>query len=80
MSLGKKVVCVGPAALDFIFDPIVTGLRQRGHEIVYYTDYSQFERESTAALASGRSGVPLGTSGTLATSRSPKKTWINAFD
>jgi phosphoglycerate dehydrogenase-like enzyme len=52
MSLGKKVVCVGPAALDFIFNPIVTGLRQRGHEVVYYTGYSQFERESAATLAS----------------------------
>ncbi|MBV8361188.1 MAG: 2-hydroxyacid dehydrogenase [Deltaproteobacteria bacterium] len=51
MSLGKKVVCVGPAALDFIFDPIVAGLRQREHEVVYYTGYSQFERESAAALA-----------------------------
>lgn len=52
MSLGSKVVCVGLAALDFIFDPIVAGLRQRGHEVLYYTSYSQFERESAAALAS----------------------------
>jgi phosphoglycerate dehydrogenase-like enzyme len=52
MSLGSKVVCVSPPALDFIFDPIVAGLRQRGHEVVYYTSYSQFESESAAALAS----------------------------
>ncbi len=55
MSLGCKVVCVGPAALDFIFDPIVAGLRQRAYEVVHYTDYSQFERESAAAL--GGAGV-----------------------
>ena len=60
MSLGKKVVCVGPAALDFIFDPIVAGLRQRGHEVVYYTGYSQFERESAATLASAGVLVAVG--------------------
>jgi D-3-phosphoglycerate dehydrogenase len=52
MSLGCKVVCVGPAALDFIFDPIVAGLRQRDLEVVYYTDYGQFERESENVLGS----------------------------
>src|SRR5215472_18279832 len=60
MSMGNKVICVGPAALDFIFDPIVAGLRQRGHEVVYYTGYSQFERESTAALASAGVLVAVG--------------------
>jgi phosphoglycerate dehydrogenase-like enzyme len=52
MSLGCKVVCVGPAALDFVFDPIVAGLRHRAHEVVHYTDYSQFERESAVVLQS----------------------------
>ena len=51
MSLGK-VVCVGPATLDFIFDPIVAGLRQRAHEVVQYNDYSLFERESRTVLGS----------------------------
>jgi phosphoglycerate dehydrogenase-like enzyme len=50
MSPGCKVVSVGPAALDFIFDPIVNGLRQRGNEVVHYTDYQQFERESEIIL------------------------------
>ena len=51
MSPGK-VVCVGPPTLDFIFDPIVAGLRQLAHEVVHYTDYSHFERDCTAVLAS----------------------------
>ena len=51
MSLGK-VVCVGPATLDFIFDPIVAGLRQRHNEVVQYNDYSLFERESRTVLGS----------------------------
>jgi phosphoglycerate dehydrogenase-like enzyme len=50
MSPGCKVVCVGPAALDFIFDPIVAGLRQRAYEVVHYIDYSQFERDCAAVL------------------------------
>jgi D-3-phosphoglycerate dehydrogenase len=52
MSLGGKVVSVGPAALDFIFDPIVAGIRERGYEVVHYTDYGRFERESETALRS----------------------------
>jgi phosphoglycerate dehydrogenase-like enzyme len=50
MSLGSKVVCVGPAELHFIFDPIVAGLRQRGYDVIHYTGFSQFERESAAVL------------------------------
>jgi phosphoglycerate dehydrogenase-like enzyme len=50
MSMSCTVVCVSPAALDFVFDPIVAGLRQRAHEVVHYTDYAQFERESVAVL------------------------------
>jgi phosphoglycerate dehydrogenase-like enzyme len=60
MNLGCKVVCVGPAALDFIFDPIVAGLRQREHEVVHYTDYAQFERESAAVLGSAGVLVAVG--------------------
>lgn len=60
MNLSCKVVCVGPAALDFIFDPIVDGLRQREHEVVHYTDYAQFERESAAVLGSAGVLVAVG--------------------
>ena len=35
---------------------------------------------TTATLFTGIAGVSFGTSGILATSRSPKKTWISAFD
>jgi len=59
MNLSCKVVCVGPAALDFIFDPIVAGLRQREH-VVHYTDYAQFERESAAVLGSAGVLVAVG--------------------
>ena len=60
MSLSCKVLCVGPAALDFIFDPIVAGLRQREYEVVHYTDYAQFERESAAVLGSAGVLVAVG--------------------
>ena len=52
MSPGCKVVCIRAAGLDFIFDPIVDGLRQQAHEVVDYTDYGQFERELEAVLDS----------------------------
>jgi D-3-phosphoglycerate dehydrogenase len=52
MSLGCKVICVGSAGLDFIFDPIVAGLRQHAHEVIHYVDHGQFERESEAVLGS----------------------------
>jgi phosphoglycerate dehydrogenase-like enzyme len=55
MSVGCKVLCAGPADLDFIFDPIVDGLRQRGLEVLYYTDYGQFQRD--AGLVLGSAGV-----------------------
>jgi phosphoglycerate dehydrogenase-like enzyme len=60
MNLSCKVVCVGPPALDFIFDPIVAGLRQREHEVVHYTDHAQFERESAALLGSAGVLVAVG--------------------
>src|SRR5208282_497876 len=50
MSARFNVVSLGPAGLGFIFDPIVAGLRERGHEIVHYTDFSRFGRESADAL------------------------------
>ena len=60
MSLECKVVCVGPVDLDFIFDPIVDGVRQQGHEVVYYSDYAQFERDPGVLL--GSAGVLVATS------------------
>src|SRR5262249_15053286 len=56
MSVDCKVLCIGPADLDFIFGPIVDGLRQRGHKVLYYTEYGQFERDA---------GVELATAGVL---------------
>ena len=47
-----KVLCIGPADLDFIFAPIVDGLRECGHQVVYYADYDQFERDSEQILSS----------------------------
>ncbi|MGO9453216.1 MAG: NAD(P)-dependent oxidoreductase [Candidatus Binataceae bacterium] len=50
MSARFNVVSLGPAGLGFIFDPIVAGLRERGHEVVHYTDFARFGRESADAL------------------------------
>jgi len=60
MSPASKVVCVGPTALDFIFDPIVDGLRQGGYDVAYYTDYSHFERESATVMESAGVMVTVG--------------------
>jgi phosphoglycerate dehydrogenase-like enzyme len=60
MNSDSKVVCVGPAALNFIFDPIVAGLRQRACEVVYYNDHQQLERNSATALGSAVVLVAVG--------------------
>jgi phosphoglycerate dehydrogenase-like enzyme len=60
MNLESKVVCVGPAELNFIFDPIAAGLRQSANEVVYYRDYSQFERDWTAVRGSAAVLVAVG--------------------
>src|SRR5262249_193427 len=60
MSPASKVVCVGPTALDFIFDPIGDGLRQGGYDVAYYTDYSHFERESATVMESAGVMVTVG--------------------
>jgi phosphoglycerate dehydrogenase-like enzyme len=52
MGAGCKVVCVSAAGLDFIFDPIVDGLRRRAYEVVHYADYDQFQRKSATILGS----------------------------
>ena len=41
----RKIVSVGPPGLNFIFDPIVEGLRERGLDVVHQTDFARFERE-----------------------------------
>jgi phosphoglycerate dehydrogenase-like enzyme len=51
MSLARKIVCIGAAGLDFIFDPIADGLRQLGQEVVYYRDLGQFERDCAPVLS-----------------------------
>jgi phosphoglycerate dehydrogenase-like enzyme len=52
MMRAGKVVCISPSSLDFVFDPIVAGLRQSSHEVIYCRDYGQFERDSEAVLCS----------------------------
>ena len=54
MSMSCEVVCISPAALDFIFDPIVAGLLQRGHQVTCYNDYQKFENESGSVLATAQ--------------------------
>jgi phosphoglycerate dehydrogenase-like enzyme len=50
MSFDGTVISVGSPGLDFIFDPIVADLRQHTREVVQYTDYPQFERQSATVL------------------------------
>ena len=50
MSAPRKIVSVGPAGLNFIFDPIVAGLRERGLEVLHLTDFSRFARESAELM------------------------------
>jgi len=50
MSARRKVMSLAPAGLGFIFDPIATGLRQRGYEVLHLTDFAMFERESRNLL------------------------------
>ena len=62
MSAHSKVVSVGGSAagLDFIFDPIVTGLRERGHEVIHYTEDAKFSRESADVLKDADAFVAMG--------------------
>jgi D-3-phosphoglycerate dehydrogenase len=60
MSARRKVVSLGPTALDFIFDPIVAGLRLRGHEVVHLTDFSKFAHESPSILKDADALVIMG--------------------
>ena len=60
MRSNFRVVCVGPAALDFIFDPIVGTLRQHGHEVAHFVDFGKFARESSTVLKSADVLVAIG--------------------
>ncbi len=60
MPSNFNVVSIGPAALDFIFDPIVAALRERGHQVTHYIDYSKFARESPTALKTADAFVAIG--------------------
>ncbi|MGO9604663.1 MAG: NAD(P)-dependent oxidoreductase [Candidatus Binataceae bacterium] len=60
MSARFKVVSLGPAGLHFIFDPTVDGLRERGHAVIHYTDYSRFGRESAGVLKDADVFVAIG--------------------
>jgi D-3-phosphoglycerate dehydrogenase len=51
MSDERKVICIGPASLNFIFEPIVAGLRQRDCEVDHYTSHSEFADHSGQVLA-----------------------------
>src|SRR5579875_123843 len=51
MSTEPAIVCIGSSALAFVFDPIVGGLRQRGFEVLYYTEDRDFERDCERILA-----------------------------
>jgi len=55
-----NVVSIGPATLDFIFDPIVTTLRERGHRVTHYADFSKFARESETPLKTADALVAIG--------------------
>ena len=59
MTRQRKVVSVAPAGLNFIFDPIVAGLRARGYEVTHFTDFTEFDRVSDAALKDAEGLVVL---------------------
>ena len=43
-----QVVVVSPAAIDYAILPVETALRQRGHEVIRYTDVSSFLAKADA--------------------------------
>jgi phosphoglycerate dehydrogenase-like enzyme len=59
MSGQHKVVSLGPAGLNFIFDPIVAGLRARGYQVTHFTDFVEFDRVSDAVLQDAGAFVVL---------------------
>jgi D-3-phosphoglycerate dehydrogenase len=59
MSSQRQVVSLAPAGLDFIFDPIVAGLRARGYQVTHFTDFAEFDRVSDAVLKAAEVFVVL---------------------
>ena len=59
MSRQRKVVSLAPAGLNFIFDPIVAGLRARGFQVTHFTDFAEFDRVSDAVLKDAEAFVVL---------------------
>jgi phosphoglycerate dehydrogenase-like enzyme len=59
MSRQRKVVSLAPAGLDFIFDPIVAGLRARGYQVTHFTDFAKFGQVSDAVLKDAEALVVL---------------------
>jgi len=59
MSRQRKVVSLAPAGLNFIFDPIVAGLRARGYQVTHFTDFAKFDRVSDTALKDAEAFIVL---------------------
>jgi phosphoglycerate dehydrogenase-like enzyme len=53
MRRGCKIVCISPSSLDFVFDPIVDGLRQCSHDVLYCKDPGQFELADSVLDSTG---------------------------
>jgi phosphoglycerate dehydrogenase-like enzyme len=59
MSRQRKVVSLAPAGLNFIFDPIVAGLRARGYQVSHFTDFAKFDQVSGEVLEDAEAFVVL---------------------
>ena len=60
MASNFDVVSVGPSSLNYIFDPILAGLRERRHKVTHYTGYAEFIRDSAKALKTADVLVAVG--------------------
>src|SRR5579885_945541 len=60
MGSKGKVVSLGAAGLGFIFDPIVAGLRDRGHEVSHHIDPARFLREAGEIMRDADAFITLG--------------------
>jgi phosphoglycerate dehydrogenase-like enzyme len=59
MGRQRKVVSLAPAGLNFIFDPIVAGLRARGYQVSHFTDFAKFDHMSGEVLEDAEAFVVL---------------------
>src|SRR5579863_3433776 len=60
MQSNFDVVSVGPAALNYVFDPILAGLRERGYRVTHHSSYSKFLSESATVLKSADVLIAVG--------------------